>query len=98
MERIGIAASKIAQGNVFLYNIFVIIISSLFSLFIFFISGCSILFALLIIGYILNGMMPIELKGQWGGIVRLCMVTLTVVVSLFNLLAISRNIKIKKKN
>ena len=38
MERIGIAASKIAQGNLFLYNICVIVISFLFSLFIFFIS------------------------------------------------------------
>ena len=96
MERIGIAASKIAQGNIYLYNLYVIIISFLFSVFIFCLSGCSIVFALLIIGYILNGILPVGLKGQWGTVVRLCMVTLTVVVSLFNLLAVMRNIKIKR--
>ena len=97
MERIGIAASKIAQGNLFLYNLFVIFISFLFSLFIFFISGASIFLALIIIGYIANGMSPSGFEDEWQEVIRVCMVSLTVVVSIVTLFAIGRNIKFKKE-
>ena len=52
MERIGIAASKIAQGNLFLYNFFVVAIASLFSLLVFFVSGCAIVLMLVIVAYV----------------------------------------------
>jgi len=96
MERIGIAASKMAQGNFFLYNFYVILISFLFSVFIFFLSGFSILLALIIMAYFVNGVLPTTLEGVWGDMVRICMITLTTVVMLLNLLAILKNVRIKK--
>lgn len=96
MERIGLAASKMAQGNIFLYNLFVILISVLFSLFLFVIAGSSMILALLILAYVVNGVMPVEFEKNWSGIFQLCMMTLTIVVSLFNLAAILKNIRLKK--
>ena len=96
MERIGIAASKIAKGNLLLYNLFVILISILFSLFIFVIAGSSMILALLILAYVVHGVMPLEFEKNWAGIFRLCMITLTAVVCLFNLVAILRNIRLRK--
>lgn len=96
MERIGLAASKMAQGNFLLYNLFVILISILFSLFLFVIAGSSIVLALLILAYVVNGVMPTEFEKNWSGVFRLCMVTLTIVVSLFNLAAILKNLRLKK--
>ena len=95
MERIGIAASKIAKGNVLLYNLCVILISFLFSLLIFFIAGSSIILALIIIGYMIIGVSPVDFREEWVAVIRVCMVSLTVVVSIVNLFAVLRNIKIK---
>ena len=96
MERIGLAASKMAKGNLLLYNLFVIVISILFSLFLFVIAGSSMILALLILAYVVNGVMPVEFEKNWSGIFRLCMMTLTIVVSLFNLAAILKNIRLKR--
>ena len=43
MLRIGIAASKMSKGSLLSYNLYVILIACLFSLFIFLICGFSIL-------------------------------------------------------
>src|SRR5437870_317815 len=97
MERIGIAASKIAQGNLWLYNLAVILISFLFSLFIFLISGASIVLALIIIGCVVNGILPNNLWDDWRGIIRICMISLTIIVSIFTLIAILKNVRFKMK-
>ena len=97
MERIGITASKIAKGNIFLYNFCVIGISFLFSLLVFFIAGSSIMVALIIIGYVIDGVLPTSFAGGWGKIIFVSMISLTVVVSIFTLFAILKNIKIKKE-
>ena len=96
MERIGLAASKMAKGNFFLYNLWVIIISFIFSLFIFFIAGASIFFALIILAYVISGIMPLEFDKNWESVFRICMVTLTGVIGIFNLFAIIKNIKLRK--
>ena len=96
MERIGIAASKIAKGNLMLYNLSVIVIACGFSLFLFFIAGCPIVLALIIIGYVADGVLPMDLSDGWMGTIRICMVVLTIVVAIFNLFCIVRNIKITK--
>ncbi len=96
MERIGLAASKISKGNFFLYNIVVVGITIMFSLFIFFIAGSSIALALIILGYIMQGIMPTGFSQEWWGIFKLCMVTLTIVVGLFSLFAILKNWKVSK--
>ena len=49
MLRIGIAASKMSKGCLSSYNLYVILISCLISLFIFFISGFSILLFIFLI-------------------------------------------------
>jgi len=94
MERIGIAASKIAKGNLFLYNLYVVLISFLFSVFLFFIAGASIILALIIIGYVVNNLST-DFSEDWWAVVNVCMGVLTVVVVIFNLFAIIRNFKVK---
>lgn len=98
MERIGIAASKIAKGNLLFYNLYVILISFAFSLLLFFIAGSSIILALIVIGYAVTGILPSDFKGDWVGVIKVCMVSLTVVVSILNLFAILKNIKLTKSN
>ena len=93
MERIGIAASKMAQGNLWLYNLFVVLISFLFSVFIFLIAGSSIVLALIIIGYVVNGILPRDLWDDWHGVIRVCMISLTIIVSIFTLFAVLRNMR-----
>ena len=96
MERIGIAASKIAQGNLLLYNLLVIFISFLFSLLIFLLAGSSIFISLLVINYINEGHIPQNFEKEWTSVMLVCMISLTIVVSIFNLFAILKNIKFTK--
>ena len=96
MERIGIAASKMAKGNLLLYNVWVIFISFLFSFFIFFIGGSAIAIALILIAYSAKGVMPVNFEKEWISIGLICMISLVVMVGGFCLIAISRNIKFHK--
>ncbi len=96
MERIGLAASKIAKGNLFLYNGYVILLSFLFSFLIFVLAGSSLGIALIIIGYIANGFLPQNFEKDWTSVMRVCMISLTVMISLFNLFAILKNIKFSR--
>ena len=95
MERIGFAASKIAKGNIPLYNLFVILISFLISFFIFVLSGFSLFVALFLIALMTHGLAGFDEKSVWVSILRLCLVALAAVVGLFNLLAIFKNVKVK---
>lgn len=97
MERIGIAASKIAKGNLFVYNMFVILIATLFSLLVFFIAGCAIVITLVLFVYLSNRGVPPDLEqGGWMPVMTICMICFAVVVCLLNLFAIGTNIKFKK--
>jgi len=96
MKRIGIAASKISKGNLALYNFCVVLISVLFSLSIFVVAGSTVIFALVIIKYVGNEIMGIEFERSWRSVLTVCMVSLTVVVTLFNLFAISINLRLPK--
>ena len=96
MERIGLAASKIAKGNLLLYNIYVVLISSLFSLLIFVLSGTTVTLALILIAYVGNEVMKFEFEKNWSPIIATCMAALTVIMALFNIVAISKNIKLPK--
>ena len=97
MERIGMAASKMAHGNLFLYNLYVIIICMVFSLFTFVLAGMVTAFALILITSLINAMSaqhhpPLEFNAAF----IVCMLTFTVVIALFNLFAILRNLKFSK--
>ena len=96
MKRIGIAASKISKGNLTLYNVYVVLISALFSLFIFIVAGSTIIFALAIIKYVGNEIMGVEFERSWQSVLAVCMVSLTIVITLFNLFAISTNLKLPR--
>ena len=93
MKRIGVAASKISKGNVFLYNFYVILISFLFSFFVYMIAGLTVMFAIVLITYIGGEIIPLELQKDWYGLYAVCMVALTIVMIIFTLLCILKNFK-----
>jgi len=94
MKRIGIAASKISKGNTTLYNFYVVLISILFSGFIFIIAGSTVVFALAILHYVGNELIPGGFEKDWNSILKVCMVSLTIVITLFNAFAILKNLRI----
>ena len=96
MKRIGIAASKIAKGNLFLYNIYVIVFSFLFSVLIFLMAGSSILIAIFILANVIGAFIPLDMEKNWIPITMMCVVTLTIVVVFFNLFAILANVKVNR--
>lgn len=96
MKRVGVAASKIAKDNLFLYNFYVVLISSLFSLFIFIVSGFVVTFALIIIGYVGKEIMLVKFERDWSDVLVVCMISLTIITAIFNLLIISKNIRLNK--
>ena len=96
MKRIGIVSSRISKGNQALYNLCVVLISILFSIFIFVIAGSTVIFALAIIKYIGVEIMGMEFEKSWKSILSICMVSLTVVVAVFNVFAILINFKLPK--
>ena len=93
MRRIGIAASKMAKGDLFKYHLFVTGISCLFSLLLFLISGFFVLAALLLISIIMRGFTP---PGGWMNVVKLSMTALGGIISLLGVAAIIKNIKFSK--
>ena len=91
------AASKMARGNLLLYNIYVVIICVLFSLFIFVSAGITVALALIIISFIaheigVNKYFPLEFSSAFA----VCMMALTIVIAIFNLFAVLRNLKLTK--
>jgi len=95
MDRIGIAASKIAKGNIIVYNITVIALIFAFALFVFLIAGAAIMLGLIIVGYIISGVLFYDFSKDWIGVVSICMGSLTVVVGFFAVMALIRNLKFK---
>ncbi|MCA9400662.1 MAG: hypothetical protein KC713_03485 [Candidatus Omnitrophica bacterium] len=95
MKRIGIVASRISKGNLALYNIYVVLISFLFSSFIFIIAGATVVFALAILRYVSNEIMLSDFSQQWNNILYLSMISLAVVIGIFTVIAITKNIKIR---
>lgn len=96
MERIGIAASKMAKGNLLLYNLFVVLIAFLCSLFLFLMVGATIIFALIILAYVGAEIIPFEFEKNWISILSACMVSLTLIMTIFWLFALAKNLKFHK--
>ena len=96
MKRIGIAASKICRGHLWLYNTYVVLISLLFSVFIFIVAGTTVLFALIIMANVSVEVMGRELQEKWFTVFTICMAILSMIVFFFNLVAISTNLKFRK--
>jgi integral membrane sensor domain MASE1 len=98
MKRIGVAASKIAKDNIILYNLYVVLIAFLFSLFVFVMAGALLIFAFTIIMYVGNEVMPADFIKDWSSIFKVCMISLAMIVVVFNLTGIFLNIKIQKRD
>jgi hypothetical protein len=93
MKRIGIAASRIAKDDIVLYNVFVILLSTLFSMMIFCVSAFAILAGVALVSYATRGFMSIDAGSS---IFRYMVLGLSAVVGLVNLVAILTNIKLKR--
>jgi len=96
MQRIGITASKMSKGSLFNYNLYVILIACLLSLFIFLICGFSILLIIFLVSLILHALKPADFHAGWVHMFRICLIVLALVVGIFNLVAIIRNIQFTK--
>ncbi|MDP8265747.1 MAG: hypothetical protein P9M07_02240 [Candidatus Aceula meridiana] len=96
MERIGIAASRIAKGNLWAYNAFVVLITFLFSLLVFVISGLAIICGVLLIVFLTQTSSSNFLSERTIFLIHLSLTSLAIVIGCFNLFAIGKNIKIKK--
>jgi hypothetical protein len=96
MKRIGIVASRIAKDNLLLYNFYVVLISFLLSLLVFFVSGFTLFVGLALISYITQGFMVIEPGTGFSSFLTVCMVALAVVIGVINLVAVMVNIKFRK--
>ncbi|MFA5260192.1 MAG: hypothetical protein WC450_03065 [Candidatus Omnitrophota bacterium] len=97
MERIGLAASKVAKGNLVVYNLVVVLLSFLYCSLMFLVAGTTILFSLIILGYVVKGLLPQDYSQDWWGVIRLCMLSLTVMITIVNLYAIGRNFKLRRE-
>ncbi len=95
MKRIGIAASRISKGNLLLYNFYVILLSILFSLVIFFLSSFTLLVSFAILSFISKGFMVFEPDSGLSSTFTVCMAALAIVVAVISLAAILINIKLK---
>ena len=97
MRRIGIAASKMAKDNLLTYNLFVILISFLFSVIVFFICAVAILLVVLLTSVILHAVRPVDFHSGWVHMFKICLIILTFVIGVFTLTAIFKNVQFSKK-
>ncbi len=96
MLRIGIAASKMSKGGLLSYNLYVILISCLLSLFIFLICGFTVILIVFLISLIVHALRPSDLHPGWVHVFKICLVVLAWVVGAFNIAAILKNIQFTK--
>ena len=96
MLRIGIAASKMSKGSLLTYNLYVVLIACLFSLFIFLICGFSILLIIFLVSLILHAIKPADFHASWVPMFKICSIILALVVGVLNIVAILKNIQFTK--
>ena len=95
MKRIGIAASRIAQENIAVYNFSVFLLATLFSLLVFVLSAFSLFMGFMILSFVSKGFVVFESATGFSPTFTICMAALAVVVGVLNIVAISMNIKLK---
>lgn len=93
MKRIGIAASRISKGSLRFYNLYVVLISFLFSLLLFVVAGLSVFLAIGIVSFFGHETMTEELRNNWATIMSLCAKALGLAVVIFNIIALAINLK-----
>lgn len=96
MKRIGIAASRISKGSLKFYNLYVVLISFLFSLLLFVIAGLSVFLAIGIVSFFGHETMTEELRSHWTTIMSICLKALGLAVIVFNIVALAINLKLSR--
>jgi high-affinity Fe2+/Pb2+ permease len=96
MLRIGIAASKMAKGNLWTYNLFVVLLSCVFALFLFLICGFSILVIVFLLSLGLHALRPADFHAGWQHMFKICLIVLALVIGILNSVAIIKNIQFTK--
>ena len=96
MRRIGIAASKMAKGRLWTYNLFVVLLSCIFSLFIFLICGFSILIIVFLVSLGLSALRPAGFHADWKHMFKICLIILAAVMGILNIVAIIKNVQLTK--
>ncbi len=92
MRRIGIAASKIARGNVAVYHVCVVCIALLCALLLLCVCGFAIISVLFVLSLILRPFVP-AFHNAWFDIVKVSVLALSGVVGVLTIIAILKNIK-----
>ena len=95
MKRIGLAASKIAKGNIWFYHIVVVILALLFSLFLFLICGFSIAVTLFVLSLLAQRFLSWGNQQVWVDMFRTCLTFLGVLIGIAALAAVLKNVKLK---
>jgi hypothetical protein len=96
MLRIGIAASKMAKGSLWTYNLFVVLLSCIFALFLFLICGFSILVVVFLLSLGLHALRPSGFYTGWEHMFKICLIVLAAVTGILNIAAIIKNIQFTK--
>jgi hypothetical protein len=95
MLRIGLAASKISKGNLWLYHLAVVFIALLFAVFAFLVCGFAIGVSIFIISLIFQRFAPELSSEAWFDVLRTCLTIEGALIGLLTLIAICKNIKLK---
>jgi hypothetical protein len=96
MLRIGIAASKMSKGGLLSYNLYVILITGLVSLFVYLICGFSVILIVFLISLIVHVIRPEGLHPHWVHVFKVCLTVLAWVVGVLGIAAILKNIQITR--
>ena len=98
MRRIGLAASKIAKGNIWVYHLAVVIIACLFAMFVFLVCGFCVVVTLFVLSVLLQHFFPSSVNGSWAGVFRVSLIFLEILIGIVTLIAIIKNIRLKFKS
>lgn len=97
MKRIGLAASKMAQGNIWLYHLAVVLIACLFAMFVFLVCGFCLAATIFVLSLLFERFWPSVNQKAWMDVLRMCLIFLGVVVGMMTLFAVLKNIKLRLK-
>ena len=96
MLRIGVAASKMSKDSVLTYNMYVVLIATLFSFLVFAICASCILMTILLVSWMIHIAHPHAPYPGWVHMLKISLLVLAMVIGVFNLIAIMKNIQMSR--
>ena len=97
MLRIGLAASKIAKGNLWVYHLAVVVIACLVAMFVFLICGFCIIATLFLLSVLIQHFWPSASQEVWVDVYKTCLIFLGILIGILAVIAIIKNIKLTFK-